>query len=442
MKLRFAYFLLVVAVQVQERSLRAQESPPAAHSIDAVLLRPNVWQAAPQELEPDLRDLGFEWISANRDIARSAVAGLNFQKHALNEAIFSFRDGRLAEARLVYFNRGDSGTLPEEEFEALLGSITRELSGLAGRPPTERGRDPGSAVKAEGRIWDTGQMRYLLEWSVTKGSHVRGTPFRAEFIRLAVSPGVTAPAAIGAASVKARDLVKQFVGREHVKGSAGGDVKLGDVPMVDQGQKGYCVVASVERVLRYYGASVDQHELAQIANSDSAAGTSMDAMLASLKALTARLGVKVRSLYEWNVRDYFKMLEDYNRATKRGKLAPEVKVTGPVIDVDACYSQMSPEILKEARMKSSADFGRFKRDIQRSIDEGIPLLWSVRLGLIEEKEIRQVSGGHMRIILGYNTTTNEILYSDSWGPGHEEKRMPLDDAWTITIGLSTLQPIS
>ncbi|MGA9580096.1 MAG: C39 family peptidase, partial [Terrimicrobiaceae bacterium] len=110
--------------------------------------------------------------------------------------------------------------------------------------------------------------------------------------------------------------------------------------------------------------------------------------------------------------------------------------------VDACFSQMRPELLKEARMKSSADFGRFKRDIQRSIDEGIPLLWSVRLGLIEEKEIRQASGGHMRIILGYNTTTNEILYTDSWGLGHEEKRMPLDDAWTITIGLSALQPIS
>ena len=338
MKLRLAYFLLVVAA-VQELSVNAQESASAAHSIDAIFLRTNPWEATPQELEPDLKNLGFEWISANRDLGRSASRGLNFQKHTLNEAIFSFRDGKLAGARLVYFNRGDSGALREEQFEELLGSITGELSALAGRQPTERGRDPGSAVKADGRIWDTGQTRYLLEWSVTNGSHVKGIPFRAEFIRLAISPGVTAPAAIGAASVTSRDLVKRFVGRDHVKGFAGGDVKLGNVPMVDQGQKGYCVVASVERVLRYYGASVDQHELAQIANSDSAAGTSMDAMLASLKALTARLGVKVRSLYEWNVRDYFKMLEDYNRAAKRGKRAPEIKLSGPVIDADACFSQ-------------------------------------------------------------------------------------------------------
>ena len=93
-------------------------------------------------------------------------------------------------------------------------------------------------------------------------------------------------------------------------------------------------------------------------------------------------------------------------------------------------------------MKNSADFGKFKRVIQRSIDEGVPLLWSVRLGIVAEKEIPQASGGHMRIIVGYNTATNEVLYSDSWGAGHEEKRMSIDDAWTVTTGLGSLQPVS
>jgi hypothetical protein len=81
--------------------------------------------------------------------------------------------------------------------------------------------------------------------------------------------------------------VSEFVGRNHVERLAGGDVKLKDLPMASQGEKGYCVVASVERVLRYYGTTVDQHELAQVANSDAIAGTSMDAMLASLKRLCA-----------------------------------------------------------------------------------------------------------------------------------------------------------
>jgi hypothetical protein len=437
MKLRFAYFILILGL-----CLGAQHSSAAFGSLDEILLRPNAWASTPQELEPALRNLRFEWTSANQDMARSSLPGLEFQKRSLNEVILSFSKGKLAAARLVYYNRRDAGTLREDQFEELLSGITRELSALTGRQPADRGRDAGGAVKAQGRIWDTGQSRYLLEWSVTKGSHLRGIPFRAEFIRLIVGPGVALPAAIGAVSVTSRELVKRFVGRDHVERLPGGDIKLKGVPMVDQGEKGYCVVASVERVLRYYGASVDQHELAQIANSDAIAGTSMAAMLASLKRLTARLGVKVRSLYEWDIRDFLKMLEDYNRATRRGRLAPEIKPPGAMTDGDSCFSQMRADVLKEARMKSSADFGRFKRDIQRGIDEGIPLLWSVRLGLVREKEIPQASGGHMRIILGYNTTTNEILYSDSWGLGHEEKRMPIDDAWTITIGLSSLQPIT
>lgn len=65
----------------------------------------------------------------------------------------------------------------------------------------------------------------------------------------------------------------------------------------------------------------------------------------------------------------------------------------------------------------------------------------VRLGLVTEKEIPQAFGGHMRLITGYNTTTGEILYSDSWGMGHEEKRMPASDAWAITMGMNSLQPL-
>jgi len=47
----------------------------------------------------------------------------------------------------------------------------------------------------------------------------------------------------------------------------------------------------------------------------------------------------------------------------------------------------------------------------------------------------------MRLIIGYNAKTNEILYSGSWGMGHELKRMPLADAWAITTGLCTVEPL-
>jgi hypothetical protein len=47
----------------------------------------------------------------------------------------------------------------------------------------------------------------------------------------------------------------------------------------------------------------------------------------------------------------------------------------------------------------------------------------------------------MRLIIGYNTKTQEVLYTDSWGAGHELKRMAAADAWTITTGLTSVEPL-
>ena len=434
--------LLAALLWMSAAVLYAEKTPPPPAAIDGLVLRSGLWAAGSGDLQAEMKTLGFEWTSAAQDVARSVQPGLTLAGASLNEVLVRFSDGKVAGVTVIYFNRGDAGELSEKNFEKLLADLRASLTTVAGKPPVERGRDAASAVRAEGLVWDTATAKHVLEWSVTKESKTKMIPFRAEFVRLNLLPPGGGEPTIGAsAPSNARQAVKAFVGRDHVVKAAGGEVKLKDVPMVDQGQKGYCVVATVERVMRYYGAEVDQHELAQIANSDSSKGTSMDAMLASLKKLTARLGVKTKAIYDWDIADFLKMVDDYNRATKRGKLAPEVQLGNRIIDVDEVFAQIKPEIYKEVRLKKTADFGKFQREIQRSIDEGVPLLWSVRLGLIKEKEIPQAVGGHMRLITGYNLTTKEILYSDSWGMGHEEKRMAVDDAWTITNGLTSLQPL-
>ena len=134
----------------------------------------------------------------------------------------------------------------------------------------ERGRD---AVMRQGRGADLGSWRHALlaEWSATR-HRMSGNTLPGGIHRLTVRPRVL----VRADRRDARDVARHgeaVCGRDHVEHSAGGDVKLRDLPMVDQGDKGYCVVASVERVMRYYGAAVDQHELAQVANSDAAIGT-------------------------------------------------------------------------------------------------------------------------------------------------------------------------
>ena len=80
--------------------------------------------------------------------------------------------------------------------------------------------------------------------------------------------------------------------------------------------------------------------------------------------------------------------------------------------------------------------------IRENIDKGVPIMWALQLGLFPEngEKNRQSGGGHMRIIIGYNTTKNEIIFTDSWGAGHEKKRMTAPDASAATMGLYLLQP--
>jgi hypothetical protein len=63
------------------------------------------------------------------------------------------------------------------------------------------------------------------------------------------------------------------------------------------------------------------------------------------------------------------------------------------------------------------------------------------LGKVPEPGIPQNAGGHMRLIIGYNTAKDLILYSDSWGPGHERKTMSASDAWTMTTGTMSIEPL-
>ena len=45
---------------------------------------------------------------------------------------------------------------------------------------------------------------------------------------------------------------------------------------------------------------------------------------------------------------------------------------------------------------------------------------------------------HMRLIIGFNNSTREIIYTDCGGKGHEFKTMPFDQAWAITLAAYTI----
>ncbi len=91
-------------------------------------------------------------------------------------------------------------------------------------------------------------------------------------------------------------------------------------------------------------------------------------------------------------------------------------------------------------MKKKSDFGKFKRTVMKFVQQGIPLPWTVYTGIFPENPPLSGAGGHMRMIIGYNAKTSMIIYSDTWGAGHEKKYMKTADAYTMTDGLYTIEP--
>ncbi len=441
---------ILAALLVAPPLLRAQTSGSASTApgvmLDALITGENPWEVTPEQFETTFKTSRPQWLTAQKDQARLfGNYGLWAGAIPVKEAVVEFQGGKLARVNLSIFNRGDSGSgfASRAEFEKQLEAFKATITSKVGAQPVDLGRQSASAVKAMGFSWSKAPSIYLLEYSYQKDAKATGVQFKPEFVRLRAAP---LPKQLGlgsavASAPSAGQRVSKASLLANITKDPGGDVFIKNVPMVDQGPKGYCAVATAERVFRYFGMPVDQHEMAQIANTGAGGGTNPDAMLKALTALQGRLHVRVRAISSWDYAEFSRMIADYNREAKRNKKT-EINLAGMrTIDIGAIYASMDPDSLKESKtVKKKGDFEKFKRAVFEKIDQGIPVMWSVSLGLYPEAEIPQARGGHMRLIIGYNNKSNELIYSDSWGAQHAMKRMPSDNAFSMTTGLYYMAP--
>jgi hypothetical protein len=438
--------ILFAAVSVfLSMALFAQEVSPS-RPLDELVAGESAWQMTAAQFEQQFQKTRFDWLSDKKDQARFFGPGLSLWEGSvkLNEAIIEFTpEGNPSRMTFSIFSRGDSDQLAHtrDQFESQIKMLRDTISKRLAVASTERGKDKTSAVAAEGFVWMKSPTAYLLEYSYQREVKSRDIEFRPEFIRLRVARvggKSAAPAATAATGVSKASLAA------NLKRAENGDVYISNVPMVDQGPKGYCAVATAERVFKYYGIPVDQHEMAQVADTGAGGGTSPDKMYEALNKLEGRLRVRVRVIENWDFKKFMDEVADYNKEAKRAK-KPEVDASprGNVIYVNEIYGKMDGEVLKVSRTeRDRSGFGKFQRSVNGLIDQGIPVMWSVSLGLLPEPEIPQASGGHMRLIIGYNTKTGEILYTDSWGADHALKRMPVANAFAITTGMYYMEPMA
>lgn len=428
-------------------------------SLDALIGAAGLWNMTPDQIEAAYKKAGFRWLSktskergmirptwmlveketnsASEDSSpRVSIEGRESRLRFFNgkveaeEVNFDFKGDALSMITISVWNKGDADDeLNEKRFQQKITELTEALGGKLGVRAQPLGRDTKSAAKAERVRWETTETMAQLEHSSARS---REEGFRAEFIRVRLAPKTRL--AVGAtagntAKVSQADLLAR------VKKEGNGDVYVSGVPMVDQGEKGYCALATSERVMRYYGIECDQHDMAKASGGD-AFGTNPEELQDALHKLQNRFKIRVRDLIHWDIKDYLKFTEVYNREARRLGSRP-----CPENYFWTSFRGLDKDTLREARTKGGG-YDRFVKNVREFTGRGVPLLWGLELGIYPEngEPAPQAGGGHMRLILGLNEKTQEIIFSDSWGAGHEMKRMALKDAYVVTKGLYMIEP--
>lgn len=266
-------------------------------------------------------------------------------------------------------------------------TIETKLTSLLGEAETTRFGEGESRVAVE--RWDWAGHSFLL-------SNVED-----EYVSLAIQT-VEAAEDRGRTS-RVPDSVIRERARGFVERRENGDVVITNIPMVDQGPKGYCVPATAERCMRFLGIPADMYLLAMAGETQAGGGTSVGLLL--------------------------------------NNIGTDIKRKGRSFEIESGELKM--------------------RDIQKSIDDGIPIMWALQstdefndtanertamrkdgewseykatvAAAAENPELTPRSDrGHVVIIIGYNEETNEIAFSDSWGERYLERWITLPEAEIIS----------
>ena len=419
------------------------------------------WSKSPDSFIIENRPYGFQFLDAERTSAFSPEKGrMSFGRFYVYETRVYWKDAAIRRVEVSIFNKGDANLpVSKEKFEASVRDISDFLTQSFGQPEHEPDSKPVPKKVVKRLSWKRKSPLLQLEWAYVephadKDSGFR-VPYTPEYIRVVIVPR-TGHAAADNANLTGRSILVKAKSLRQLKANivknSKGDVVIENIPMVDQGQKGYCAAATAERILRYFGLDVDQHQVAQLAETSAQGGTSIEGITDAITSIGKSFSLDQKFLIatdkgkSFQDSQFYRDLKDYNAAAKRAK-KPEVSwerhTVNHMVDITSLWNAMDPQILMQSRMRRNQDFTKFTANIRSYVDSGIPLFWSCLVGLYPEVPDVSSGGqafGHMRLIIGYNTKTHEILYSDSWGPNHALKRMPESQAWAMTKSLLVLKP--
>ncbi|MDF1811664.1 MAG: C39 family peptidase [Verrucomicrobiales bacterium] len=331
--------------------------------------------------------------------------------HPYCATLYGGEGGRPERISLVYANKGDFGSRlgmgpehfkvihpdrePPEDLEEAI-EIDAEVIAeklTEGLGEAEQQYYGEKEDKRKVKRWNFGDHAFLL-------SSLEG-----EYTSLLVVPKEDADAQ-GKVRFVADSILKKIQITNVTKGE-NGDVWIDNIPMVDQGPKGYCAPATFERAMRYMRIPADMYLLATAAT-EAGGGTNTTKLSEDCKRIVSS---KARRIKELDLREDFE-IKNLKKFIDKG-----VPVLWQMRSLEG-YNELA-NARSEAR-SSVTDFGKWTAEIEAEAQRKF----------LQFKENN--SNHHICMVIGYNETTREVAVSDSWGPNYELRWVHEDIARAVT----------
>ena len=367
-----------------------------------------LWQADPAETAAKLKLREESKTSSQSSFRSYPKADLQlFGTHPYSVALYA-EDNKVSMLSLVFANRGDlfgakgsaemhfdKDAPPAEAKKLLAGAISKDIDVVTSTLSARLG-PPVKTRFGEGK-----ERRNMSRWD-WRGHSILLAEVPDQYVGIEVVPAAFADA--GGKVARTSDNVIRERAKANIEKRPLGDVVINDLPMVDQGPKGYCVPATAERAMRYMGVPADMYVLAMAGESGYGGGTSVEKLLEGVGRDIKRKG---RSFEHWS------------GALKMKELAKHIDKGVPVIW--ALYST------KEFNNTANSRLAERKQATE------LPA-WKAKVtGEAAGHSLKtDHDTAHVVLIMGYNKETNEIAFSDSWGERFKERWITLGEAEQVS----------
>ncbi|MEZ5386889.1 MAG: hypothetical protein R3F13_15365 [Prosthecobacter sp.] len=227
---------------------------------------------------------------------------LMFGAHPYSVAMYA-EDDKVTNFSLVFANKGDlfgakgSGELhfdkdtpPAQAAEIVKTAMDKDLAAISAALTKTLG-EPKKTRFGEGsnKIGRMNMQRW--DW---RGHSILLAEAEGEYVGVQIVTSAFADA--GGKVEDTTDTVIRARALANLEKRENGDIVIGDIPMVDQGPKGYCAPATAERAMRYLGVPADMYILANAGQTGFGGGTSVDKLL---EGMEGQIRSKRRSFDSW-----------------------------------------------------------------------------------------------------------------------------------------------